>query len=103
MDHESHIDISDPLMLAICLEDQRMAVVQLSLGGPSNMGGMNTPSVMNLHRQSREMRCMQSVCHMGQNQMSPKLSLSWLWRVSCGMEPWSASIRRMQLKLSVTI
>ena len=64
-DHEPHIDISDPLILSSAWKTRRMVVVPLSLGGPSDVGGMNTLSAMSLHRWSREMRCMQRVCLMG--------------------------------------
>ena len=73
VDHKSHIDISDPLMLVVHLEDEENGCSPTELGGPSDAGGMNAPLAMSLHRQSREMRCMQRVCHMGQKRMSPQV------------------------------
>ena len=65
-DHEPHIDICDPLMLVICLEDQEDCGSPAELGRPSDMGGMNAPLVMSLRRWSREMHCMWRVRLVGQ-------------------------------------
>ena len=52
VDHETHIDICDPFMLAICLENQE--------------DGCSPAELWSFRRRSREMRCMQKVCLMGQ-------------------------------------
>ena len=80
-----------------------MAVIPLSLGGLSDQGGANAPSVRRVHRPSRERHCMWSVDIRGQKWMSPRLILSWLWKVSRGIEPPSFSIKRMRSKLRAAI
>ena len=76
VDHKPHIDICDPFMSAICLEDKEDGSSPAELGGLSDGRGMNVPSVMSFHRWSREIHCMQRVHLMGQKRMSPRLSLS---------------------------
>ena len=80
-----------------------MVVILLSSGGMSDRGGMNAPLERRVHRPPRERCCMRRVRGRGQKWMSPRLILSWLWRVSHGIEPPSLSIRRMRSKLRATI
>ena len=87
-DHESHVNIDNSLVLAVCMLD---------------CGDVNVPSERRVHRPSREIYCMQRVRSMGQKWISPRLIPSWQRSVLCGMVPPPFSIMRMHPKLRATI
>ena len=66
MGDESDIYIGDPLVLTVCLKTRRMEVVPLSSRVPSDLGGMNAPSVRSFCSWSKEMCCMWRVHQIGQ-------------------------------------
>ena len=102
-DHESHINVGNFLMPAVCLEHQENGGHPTYFRGPLRLRGhectLGEEGAQTVEGEALHVECM----YQGTEVDVPRLIPSWLWRVSQGIEPPSFSIRRMHWKLRAAI
>ena len=103
VDHEPHIDICDPLMLAIHLEDQENGGSPAELGRALRCGGHEcTLGDESPQTVKRDVLHAEGLPH-GTNVNIPQIESILALEGISQDGAWSTSIRRMQSKLSAAI